>query len=441
MVTRSFVLRSASRLFASSILVAASVAQTFDYAFDAAASSITIDTNVALDLTGSLKGVFDAVSNPGGTRTVLGVFGDNGLNNEVPVTITLGVDALIGGAVVGTFELDYEPVLGAATVSGLFATIGAGGSSSADLTVTLTYDTFRSLNPNSVYIGGFPLTLPLGAAAVTDVVLTQIGPGAGTAVPGAAAGSIDLDAAVTAELSFNVDLSALGGTGITPVGPLPIVLPLTGAFDLADCGTVFSATSSSVQSQSLPNPFPFDLVDQALPLPTILPPGGTADLLLNASLDALRLDGTVTASLVASAGSSGRTVPVCDGNVNSSGLGGALGVAGSTSVTAQDLALVATNLPSNSLGYMLMSRTEALVPGFGGSQGTLCLGGTLYRFSASVQQSGPMGEVTFAPDFGALPSGQTFAAADSWSFQYWFRDANPGPTSNTTGAVRVLFCR
>lgn len=435
--------RSASVSLAAGLaaLVPAAKAQTFGYTFDGSASSIVIDTSVSLDLTGNLKGVFDATTNPGGTRTVLGLFGDNGLNNEVPVTITLGIDALIGGSVTGTFDLDYSAVLGAAELTGLAATIGAGGGSTADMSVTLIYDTFRSINPGSLYVGGFPLTLPLGMAAVTDVVLTQSGPGAGTAVPGAAAGLVDLNAAVTAELSFNVDLSALGGGGITPVGPLPIVLPVRGTLDLADCETAFAAGSSSVQMQTLPNPFPFDLVDVPLPLPTVLPPGGTADLLLNASLDTLSVDGAVDTTLAASAGSSGRTEVLCESQMNSSGMIGVLATSGTTSATAADLALVATGLPSNSLGYMLMSQDEDLVPGFGGSQGTLCLGGTIYRFSASVQNSGPLGEFTFAPSFGSLPGGQAFVPAESWNFQYWFRDANPTATSNTTGAVRVLFCR
>ncbi|MFT6833058.1 MAG: hypothetical protein ACJAZN_003239 [Planctomycetota bacterium] len=436
-----FARRYASLFLASAALASTSSAQTFDHAFDASQSSISVTAAVGLDLSGNLKGVYDALVNPGGTRTVLGVFGDNGLNNEVPVSITLGVDAVIGGAVDGTFGVTYDAVLGTVVLNDLAATVGASGSSSADISVTLSYNTFRSINPGSLYIGGFPLTLPLGAATVTDVVLSQAAPGVGTAVAGASAGLLDVNAGVPVELSFNIDLSALGAGGVTPVGPLPILLPIRGTLDLADCGAALVAGGSSTQMQTLPSPFPLDLVDLALPLPTILPPGGTADLLLSASLDTVTFDGTIATTLVATAGSSGRTEVLCDGNLNSSGMAGVLGTSGSTSVTAEDLSLVATGLPSNSLGYMLMSQTSDLVPGFGGSQGTLCLGGTLYRFSASIQQSGPLGEVDFAPDFGMLPGGQAFVAAESWNFQFWFRDANPTPTSNTTGAVRVLFCR
>ena len=31
------------------------------------------------------------------------------------------------------------------------------------------------------------------------------------------------------------------------------------------------------------------------------------------------------------------------------------------------------------------------------------------------------------------------AAGETWNFQAWYRDANPGPTSNFTPSVSVLF--
>ncbi|MEM8710729.1 MAG: hypothetical protein AAGG01_07230 [Planctomycetota bacterium] len=419
---------------------ATAAAQSFDYSLDAASSALTLDADVTLSLSGNLRGAYDATLNPAGTRTILGLFGDDGLNAEAPVTIDLDILIALGGALDGTFQADLNAGLGTVLVSNLAATVGAGGSSSADLTVTLNFDTFRTVNPSSAYIGGFPLSLPLGTATIANVVLAQSGPGAGTAVPGAAPGAFDLSAGVPADVSFDLDLSALGGA-VTPVGPLPIVLPVTGSVDLADCETALLGTAGDAFMQSIPNPFPLDLTDVPLPLPTILPPGSTADLLLTASLDSLDLDGTLTGQLAASADAAGRADAYCASNVNSSGFAGELALQGSTSVMAEDLSLVATSLPTQSLGYMLMSRDADLVPLFGGSQGNLCLGGTLYRFSLSVQSSGTLGEVTFTPDFAALPGGQQFAAADSWNFQYWFRDANPTPTSNTTGALRVLFCR
>jgi hypothetical protein len=33
----------------------------------------------------------------------------------------------------------------------------------------------------------------------------------------------------------------------------------------------------------------------------------------------------------------------------------------------------------------------------------------------------------------------TPSAGDTWYFQFWYRDANPVPTSNFSGAERVVF--
>ena len=43
-------------------------------------------------------------------------------------------------------------------------------------------------------------------------------------------------------------------------------------------------------------------------------------------------------------------------------------------------------------------------------------------------------------DFDNLPQGLQFMPGDAWNFQYWYRDVNPSPTSNTTAGVTVTFC-
>ena len=39
-----------------------------------------------------------------------------------------------------------------------------------------------------------------------------------------------------------------------------------------------------------------------------------------------------------------------------------------------------------------------------------------------------------------LPNNTTFQVGDSWNFQFWHRDNNPGVTSNTTAGVEVQIC-
>ena len=77
----------------------------------------------------------------------------------------------------------------------------------------------------------------------------------------------------------------------------------------------------------------------------------------------------------------------------------------------------------------------------GGSQGVLCLGGSIGRFG--LYGSGPNGEHTGTVDPNAIaqPTGTVSAlAGQTWFFQSWHRDAVGGSaTSNFTNAIGVTF--
>ena len=45
----------------------------------------------------------------------------------------------------------------------------------------------------------------------------------------------------------------------------------------------------------------------------------------------------------------------------------------------------------------------------------------------------------FAPDLPNLPQGTVIQAGETWSFQYWYRDRNPGSTSNTSNGLAIAF--
>ena len=72
-------------------------------------------------------------------------------------------------------------------------------------------------------------------------------------------------------------------------------------------------------------------------------------------------------------------------------------------------------------------------------QGILCLGLPFVRFPNNILDSGLSGTVFLEPDLTSLPSMTTFLPGDTWGFQYWTRDLNPGMTSNLSGAARVTF--
>jgi hypothetical protein len=133
----------------------------------------------------------------------------------------------------------------------------------------------------------------------------------------------------------------------------------------------------------------------------------------------------------------------CTGAINSSGEGGSVHALGSPVLGQNNLTLRAVDLPTVQWSYFLMSQNQANVPGFGGSQGVLCVGAPIVRFNMSgtgqVDQTTAGGTRTLLIDFSNLPQAIVFQPGDTWNFQLWFRDLNPGVTSNTTDGVTVLF--
>ncbi|MEM9379114.1 MAG: hypothetical protein AAGB93_04120 [Planctomycetota bacterium] len=134
----------------------------------------------------------------------------------------------------------------------------------------------------------------------------------------------------------------------------------------------------------------------------------------------------------------------CDANDASTGVPGSMRAAGSRVVGNNDVTLTAADLPTNSFAFFLTSTTQGFIPNPGGSQGNLCVGGAIGRYvgPGQIQQSGAAGEVSLALDLTAIPQPNGFAAAmpgDTWNFTLWFRDANPGPTSNFTDGISIVF--
>lgn len=106
--------------------------------------------------------------------------------------------------------------------------------------------------------------------------------------------------------------------------------------------------------------------------------------------------------------------------------------------------LVATGMTYNAFGYFLASLNvqSGITPP--GSNGRLCLGGAIGRYSNSIMNTGFGG--TFALDIApttiSQPNGPVAAlAGQTWYFQAWHRDMTPGglPSSNFTNAVGLPF--
>lgn len=129
----------------------------------------------------------------------------------------------------------------------------------------------------------------------------------------------------------------------------------------------------------------------------------------------------------------------CVATVNSSGNPARIAAAGSLTVAANDVHLRAWQLPLNSPGYFLASRTPDFVPMFAGSPGNLCLGQPIVRLGflpGGVLDSGPLGTVLLPLDLTIVNSGSAVGAGEQWHFQYWTRDIF---STNTSDAVRLDF--
>ncbi|MGD2018000.1 MAG: choice-of-anchor B family protein, partial [Planctomycetota bacterium] len=132
----------------------------------------------------------------------------------------------------------------------------------------------------------------------------------------------------------------------------------------------------------------------------------------------------------------------CQAEPNSTGLAGEVVGEGTSFLVENDLELVATQLPPQQTGFFIVADGQASVPMIGGGQGTLCVGGTTGRYLSQAGTSDAAGTLRLVVDAAAIPAPTGAVATlpgDTWNFQCWHRDANPGPTSNFTEGYSVTF--
>lgn len=126
--------------------------------------------------------------------------------------------------------------------------------------------------------------------------------------------------------------------------------------------------------------------------------------------------------------------------VNSSGQAARLRGIGSASAQANDVRLEAFRLPQFQFGYFVTGQVTGWVTPTG-SQGVLCLDPPIGRFRSFVLNTGPAGSVEFHPDLTDHPlnGGVAVQPGETWHYQLWFRDQNPGSTSNFTDGLAITF--
>ena len=267
----------------SSIVLAASLSHSalavdsYIFLFNPELSSVRTSPLLTLDFTGSLIGNYDAASNPTGTLTRPGLFGGSG-NQPVPTSINLAAEGNSVTRPSGRFRVDVDSDALLINVSSLTVDLLGGGEIVSTLSAGFIYDTFRTFAPNSLFPGNIPIRLPLGEIAITVLTADQLGPVAPAVLT--PLGQLRYSFATAVPVLFTIEGNLLGEPA--PLPPIPALLPLVGEIDLGIPAIQISWAID--QSQPLP-PELLALIppieNQPFPVPTILPPGQTANLILN----------------------------------------------------------------------------------------------------------------------------------------------------------------
>jgi len=406
--------------------------QGFDFTIQSASSSVNLSGDSTTGIGGDLIGDYDAATNPGGTQTRPGVFGGSG---NMPVSCDFDVQIAIStvGVPGGSFHFDIDTAGLGLEVSDLeLSPFGTSGTS-VDLTLVLDFETFRTFSPDSLYIGGIPLPIPLGSVSLTNANFVQSGPSTlGVLTPDPVVAD-RYTFTVTVPADFNADVDVFGN--LIPIGPVPFVYVLAGTLDIGTDSATASVTANQSINQNIPNPNPGSFGPIPVPLPTILPPGNIASLLFTGAFEGLDLALNVDVAVVADGVPSGcDTAVYCTAAANSVGAGASISVSGSTSVASNDLVLSAGPVP-NQPAIFFFGPNQIEVP-FG--NGFRCVGGAVKRLPVVF---GSANTITHPLDNAQAPSVGSVIAGSTWNFQAWYRDPNAGGQNfNLSDAVRVDFC-
>jgi len=305
-------------MFGSLLTASLASAQTYNFAVSEKFSAVETAFDLTAPLAGTFIGNFDATTNPGGTLTLPGPVGGSG-NNPIAYSATVEIGASLSTPPLGSFQLSVDSESLLVEVSGLALDLLGGDSIAVAGTLTLSYSTFHTQQPSAIFFGGFPIPIPIPTIAeITALTAVQSGLGAGTLIE-QSPGVFTFTALVPVELSASIEISGEPAGG---GAPLPAVLPLAGTLDLTGSGAILTAKTSGSASETLPLDPPLAFDSLPVPLPTILPPGGTANLLFGGELPSIAL--ALESSISLTAFGSIVCVPAdlnCDGVVDAADLG------------------------------------------------------------------------------------------------------------------------
>ncbi len=252
--------------------------QTFQFTLDPVASGLSGTLTAGVDTSGTLVGNWDAVTNPTGTRTKPGLFGTFGPTENVPVPTTFGgdIDGPISTDAAGSLRLRLDPGAMTCVLSGLAIDFVPGEPVVVPGSGTIDFDSFRTRAPDSTF-PGVPVSLPIDSE-ITDLQGVQSIPATGT-LKGGIPGVFLFE--VAAVIEFSGEITVAGN--VTELPPAVLIILFQGTVTVS--GTAATLVSSQpvtlVVNQTPGGPIPQFPLD----IPTVLPAGGTAHLLMDLVLD------------------------------------------------------------------------------------------------------------------------------------------------------------
>jgi hypothetical protein len=136
----------------------------------------------------------------------------------------------------------------------------------------------------------------------------------------------------------------------------------------------------------------------------------------------------------------GQFTRYCTSTPNSTGLPATIGIAGSLSVAANDVHLLAFQCPPTRPGLFIYGANPTQIPF---ADGYLCISPFypgLHRVGGATFLDSN-GAANLQLNLQALPPGAPIFSGSTWNFQFWYRDLPAGHSgSNLTDALSVTFC-
>lgn len=271
----------------------------------------SVDSTITMDVTipGSLIGDFDPATNPGGTSTLPGLFGGQG-NQPIPLDIAGNLSGEINSQPSGSYRLDVDLDQLTVEISEFTLDLLGGEPGVLQLSADLDFETFRTVQPDSLFLG-VPLSLPLGDSVLNVLRFEQNGLAAPSVlIP---AGKDTFVFGLLVPINIEVEAEIFG----QPLEPMPFPLALLLSGELVVNGNDISVSQTFDQSfgDKLTDVAGLEFTDVPFPVPTILPPGNTANLLISGSVASFGFDIGLIANIVAG-GSIDETLP---GDINGDG--------------------------------------------------------------------------------------------------------------------------